>query len=112
MTSHAIKRAKERYGLELGPAALAEITRLIQAGESILVAVPKLAPGRVIVRESHLVRYRDVWLRVLYAPSTGQILTMQPPKSCGFVKRKQRRTNTRRRRGRRKRQAGGGVGAE
>lgn len=68
---HLIRRARERYRLDLTPADLAIITRLANRSTSVV----NEEDGRRICR----VTYRGTTLWVLHLPKSGVIKTFLPP---------------------------------
>ena len=70
MTAHAIERARERFGMELGEDGLHAIRRLIVSGKSLL------SGKRDGDREFHLVDYGGATMRVLWLPAHQAIITV------------------------------------
>lgn len=73
MTLHPIERARQRYGLDLGPADLCLMIEDIAAGRSVLL---KRQRGG---GEIHLVRAGNTAVLAVYAPAIARIVTILPP---------------------------------
>lgn len=97
---HAIERAKERYGLELTKADLAQIGKAIVKGKSVLLG--RLECGT----ERHLVSWKNTALKTVFNPTHRLIITFEPKhtskpanhwdrKRVAIRKRKARRKATR-----------------
>jgi len=66
---HAIKRAKERFGIDLTTSDLKEISRMIQDGKSVLVSNCRNNS------EKHIVLWNEIKMGVIYCRD-GYILTV------------------------------------
>jgi len=71
MTEHAKQRAKERYGIDLSNADLAELRRQIREKKAVLIA--KMAGGRT----RHIVMLKGVAM-IVVAHQDGGIITALP----------------------------------
>lgn len=71
-TAHALKRARERYAIELTHSDLVKIKRMIQTRQSTTVL--RTSNSRVV----HDLTYAGRKLRCVYSSATGQIITFLP----------------------------------
>lgn len=72
MTTHALTRAKERYDIDLTQADLSEIRRDIRDGHALLLS--NNADGCQVFAVYH----QRVYMRLIYAPNTGAVITFLP----------------------------------
>ena len=72
MSAHAKLRAKERYGVDLSNADLANLRCAADMGDAVLVTIEDGGNNVVIVMHG------GVALRMVYNPRTGGILTFLP----------------------------------
>ena len=82
--SHSIRRAIERYDLELNAFDLGVLRELITLGRAVMMC--RGNDGRHI----YLLRYRDMKMKLVFFELSRQIITILPS-SGGLRKRSQRR---------------------
>ena len=76
LNSHAIERARERYGLDLTRDDLEEMAGLIAAGEAVRLRVERDRRFEV-----YWLRFKGRLLVVSYEPVVGRVVSFLPPDS-------------------------------
>lgn len=70
---HAIKRARERYGIEFKPRDLARIAEAVQRNEASLIGYAN--NGMTVWK----LKYKDTWMRLVIDKTFYKIVTFLPP---------------------------------
>ena len=76
---HVIQRAKERYGLNLGPDDVSRMEREIREGASLLLRRDDNGAG-----EKHAVKVEGKYVLAVYVEETGTIVTLLPPNDLSY----------------------------
>lgn len=90
-STHALMRAKERYGIDFTPHDLSKIAKSIQRNEGTLDRSRPWTPGRS-GRSVWFLEYQGHRLRVVMSPDFYSVVTFIPLEDAWIVHRPQERT--------------------
>ena len=82
--SHSIKRAKERYNLELNGFDLGVIRELIILGHAVLMSRGENS------KNIYLLRYRETTMKLVFCEISQRVITILPP--SGKLRKRQQRS--------------------